>query len=481
MFQELCQRQQQKISTIQQSVECIKSTTLSVLSTIAYLRDLFPESVFYQHSFAQLPLKKIKRGIINEADSFLDWIEKGCFDAINRNYLKCIVFAIYCHQSKLIETFTINVNTLDCPTGKGTMNVGYRGNVMDNPFEVKESQDLDIYKSINKLLKTVCLIVQQLEELPEVKCLTMKLYYTDKTPENYQPPFFKSAQNNSSNALNDEIKGQNVMTMTFGQSETPFHGIEVKMCTIKGKNVAIPPTLGESQKQQPSDNLVQSQIPQLAPAITNSLNYSVEIIDDQPPKEKPSCGVIKCSCQANQSDLGMICCDFCGFWHHCVCMGFLSGDDSRIPPGKFKCYTCKYQEKGQEIVDYLRFLCLFRRTIQVLLQERITSYSIIAKRLSIDFSMARKLHDRLIREGFIGRVSTPSGRKNWIPITTEEVKKKTVEFFIADVEQYPEVKSILGQSSNILDKRLQPMEITPAKRIKVSVPINDIQLSGYRE
>lgn len=101
MFHDFCQRQQQKINTVQQSLECIKSTTLSVLSTIAYLRDLFPESAFYQHSFAQLPLKKIKRGIMSEADSFLDWIEKGCFDAINRNYLKCIVFAIYCNQSKL--------------------------------------------------------------------------------------------------------------------------------------------------------------------------------------------------------------------------------------------------------------------------------------------------------------------------------------------------------------------------------------------
>lgn len=280
------------------------------------------------------------------------------------------------------------MNTLDCPTGKGTMNIGYHGNVLDNPFEVKEPQEFDIYKSINRLLKAVCLIVQQLEELPEVKCLTMKLYYTEKTPKNYQPPFFKSAPGESCSFADDQLKGQNAMSMTFGQSETPFHGIEVKMCTMKGKNVALPPALPQSQnfaaveKQALAVALPQSQIPELAPA--NTLNFSVEIVEEQPEKQKERCGVIRCSCKANQSDLGMICCDFCGFWQHCVCMGFLSGRDTRIPQGKFKCYDCKYQDKGKEINEYLQYLCLFRRTIQILLQEKVTSYFAISKRLSVD-------------------------------------------------------------------------------------------------
>eukprot|EP00732_Lithocolla_globosa_P005341 Lithocolla_globosa_v1_NODE_5475_length_1234_cov_3.466497.p3 type:complete len:114 gc:universal NODE_5475_length_1234_cov_3.466497:3-344(+) len=40
-------------------------------------------------------LKLLQRGSNPEANTMLDWLEKGCFDALERKYLKKIVFGVY--------------------------------------------------------------------------------------------------------------------------------------------------------------------------------------------------------------------------------------------------------------------------------------------------------------------------------------------------------------------------------------------------
>ena len=46
-----------------------------------------PATICGKFPQAELPLKRLKRGAIPEADIFLNWIEVGCFDAICKNYL----------------------------------------------------------------------------------------------------------------------------------------------------------------------------------------------------------------------------------------------------------------------------------------------------------------------------------------------------------------------------------------------------------
>jgi meiosis-specific protein len=40
-------------------------------------------------------VKVIKRDLSIEGNTLLDWIEKGCFDALEKQYLATLVFGIY--------------------------------------------------------------------------------------------------------------------------------------------------------------------------------------------------------------------------------------------------------------------------------------------------------------------------------------------------------------------------------------------------
>ena len=42
-----------------------------------------------------LPIKALRRGGSSQADTLLDWLELGCFDALARKHLRTMVFAIY--------------------------------------------------------------------------------------------------------------------------------------------------------------------------------------------------------------------------------------------------------------------------------------------------------------------------------------------------------------------------------------------------
>ena len=55
-------------------------------------------------------------------------------------------------------------------------------------------QTLTLTSSVS-LLRTLISIAPTLKPLPDERVLTMKLlYYDDRTPEDYQPPFFREAQ-----------------------------------------------------------------------------------------------------------------------------------------------------------------------------------------------------------------------------------------------------------------------------------------------
>lgn len=220
-------------------MQLVQCTTLTVLSTIAYLRDLFPEEAFQDFVFAQLPLKQLKRGAISEADAFLDWIEIGCFDALCRNYLKEIVFGINCgpsDSSYVTETFSIGVQYFAQEKSQPALQFEHK-NVPANREafygECGYSSE-DIHHNVSKLLKSVCLVVQQLQQLSDSKCISMKLYFNDIAPASYQPPFFKDLDDSSNNFF--KVDESNALSFKFGATTTPFHGLELQMKTSKGKN-----------------------------------------------------------------------------------------------------------------------------------------------------------------------------------------------------------------------------------------------------
>jgi hypothetical protein len=64
------------------------------MSCVAFLRQLFPNDCFESEKKYGLQLKQLKAGKSAKSDRFIGYIEKGCFDALSRKYLKSIVLSV---------------------------------------------------------------------------------------------------------------------------------------------------------------------------------------------------------------------------------------------------------------------------------------------------------------------------------------------------------------------------------------------------
>jgi meiosis-specific protein len=86
--------QQQTINK-QQSLTLTKNLLLATIGSIAYVRMLFPEDNFLTKGLDGIAVKTLKQNVSIEANTLLEWIEKGVFDAIQKQYLNQLVFGIY--------------------------------------------------------------------------------------------------------------------------------------------------------------------------------------------------------------------------------------------------------------------------------------------------------------------------------------------------------------------------------------------------
>ena len=89
-----------KIKSQQQSVLFVKKLLTVSLSNIAWLRSMFPEDVYADKSLGGLKIKTLKEKTNNEeAQTLTKWLI-GAFDAIEKSYLREMVFFIYLDEQK---------------------------------------------------------------------------------------------------------------------------------------------------------------------------------------------------------------------------------------------------------------------------------------------------------------------------------------------------------------------------------------------
>jgi hypothetical protein len=89
------QLQQQVTINKQQSLTLTKNLLLATIGSIAYVRMLFPEDNFLTKGLDGIAVKTLKQNVSLEANTLLEWIEKGVFDAIQKQYLHQLAFGIY--------------------------------------------------------------------------------------------------------------------------------------------------------------------------------------------------------------------------------------------------------------------------------------------------------------------------------------------------------------------------------------------------
>ncbi|EKM82502.1 hypothetical protein AGABI1DRAFT_52691 [Agaricus bisporus var. burnettii JB137-S8] len=265
-------RQRQNISQAQ-SVAVVQTLLQAGLGCITFLRNLLPDDNFSESYFTTsedsspsnsqtsentdssrkhisgFKIMTMARHSSEEADRLLNYLEHGIFDALGKQYLRSFIFAIYLDNkdpNNIVEAYTFNFRyhkIPECDTVIPIMTLGkdlqhLKAGVLEDPVtEATEKGRVptlrDVKKSVKTLLKTLIHAMSQMDALPRRRFATFKIFYTDATPLDYEPPYFQSGDAEKDRWYMmthnlDEAPDK----WSIGKVETGHHSVDVNISSI---------------------------------------------------------------------------------------------------------------------------------------------------------------------------------------------------------------------------------------------------------
>ncbi|PNT46123.1 hypothetical protein POPTR_003G173200v4 [Populus trichocarpa] len=184
--------------TEQDSLLLTRNLLRIAIFNISYIRGLFPEKYFNDKSVPALEMK-IKKLMPMDAESrrLIDWMEKGVYDALQKKYLKTLLFCV-CEtiEGPMIEEYTFSFSYSDSESQEVSMNINRTGNKKQGgTFKYNSKNEItpnQMRSSACKMVRTLVQLMRTLDKMPEERAILMKLvYYDDVTPADYEPPFFR--------------------------------------------------------------------------------------------------------------------------------------------------------------------------------------------------------------------------------------------------------------------------------------------------
>ncbi|PIA65332.1 hypothetical protein AQUCO_00100660v1 [Aquilegia coerulea] len=191
--------------TEQDSLLLTRNLLRIAIFNISYIRGLFPEKYFNDKTVPALETK-IKKLMPMDAESrrLIDWMEKGVYDALQKKYLKTLLFCI-CEaiEGPMIEEYAFSFSYSDSDSQEVSMNINRMGNKKGATFKSNRSADVtpnQMRSSACKMVRTLVQLMRTLDRMPEERTILMKLlYYDDVTPIDYEPPFFRGCSEQEAN------------------------------------------------------------------------------------------------------------------------------------------------------------------------------------------------------------------------------------------------------------------------------------------
>ncbi|CAM0880015.1 unnamed protein product [Alopecurus aequalis] len=229
----MAQKTKEAEITEQDSLLLTRNLLRIAIYNISYIRGLFPEKYFTDKSVPALEMKiKKLMPMDDESRRLIDWMEKGVYDALQKKYLKTLLFCI-CEKEEgpMIEEYAF---AFSYPS-KGeevAMNLSRTGSKKNsatfksNAAEVTADQ---MRSSACKMVRTLVSLMRTLDQMPDERTILMKLlYYDDVTPDDYEPPFFKGCADNE--AIN--IWNKNPLKMEVGNVNSKHLVLALKVKSV---------------------------------------------------------------------------------------------------------------------------------------------------------------------------------------------------------------------------------------------------------
>ncbi|NWT84535.1 HORM1 protein, partial [Lanius ludovicianus] len=212
-----------KLATEQQSLMLVKRLLAVAVSCITYLRGIFPESAYGTRYMDDVCVKILREDKNSPGSTQLVKWMLGCYDALQKKYLRQIVLAVYTQQEDP-QTVTECYHFKFKYTHNGPLlDFGSKDKKADSTISCADTKKASIL-----LIRKIYVLMQNLSPLPNDVCLTMKLlYYDEVTPPDYQPPGFKEAK------YEGMMFQEEPVYLNVGEVPTPFHMLKLKITTEK--------------------------------------------------------------------------------------------------------------------------------------------------------------------------------------------------------------------------------------------------------
>ncbi|CAN4075595.1 unnamed protein product [Withania somnifera] len=183
--------------TEQDSLLLTRNLLRIAIFNISYIRGLFPEKYFSDKSVPALEMK-IKKLMPMDAESrrLIDWMEKGVYDALQKKYLKTLLFCV-CEaiDGPVIEEYAFSFGYPSSNSEEVSMNVNRIGTKKGGTIKCNSTTEItpnQMRSSACKMVRTLVQLMRTLDKMPEERTILMKLlYHDDVTPADYEPPFFR--------------------------------------------------------------------------------------------------------------------------------------------------------------------------------------------------------------------------------------------------------------------------------------------------
>ncbi|KAF9261437.1 DNA-binding protein [Marasmius fiardii PR-910] len=267
--------------TSAQSIAVVQTLLRAGLGCITFMRELLPQDNFVESHFTTAEdgrsyssssfttpdgnkrnvsgfkimvgnhsAMNLSRGYTHEADRLLNYLENGIFDALQKQYLRSFIFAIYVDKNNpnnIIEAYTFNFRYHTIAGTNTTIPIMTLGDDLNKMSLQDRSSDpliasankgkpptlKDVKKSVKGLLKSLISAMVNMDVLPKRRYASFKIFYTDDTPPEYEPPHFRPG-NYEKDKWHftthdfDEIPEK----WSLGRVSSGYHSVEVNVSTI---------------------------------------------------------------------------------------------------------------------------------------------------------------------------------------------------------------------------------------------------------
>ena len=217
------QQSKQKTATAQESLVLVRNMMRTSVSTVAYLRGVFPDEAFGDRRVSGLNVKTLLPNC-EDSRTVCDWLEKGVFDALQKQYLRVMSLVILDGSNEVLENYDFRVKY---PDGNSTeIRITTSSGSESQQTQHNPQSREEISRSVKLLLRKLVTLTQAMADLPPEFTVTMRLIFDPSTPSEYQPPYFQEASDKAKKQVLHRDK--NRLDVNMGSFSTDYHMMDLR-------------------------------------------------------------------------------------------------------------------------------------------------------------------------------------------------------------------------------------------------------------